>query len=143
MTLQPSQLSIVYRLSFAILLLAMVGCASTASKEPSAIIMRNGTDEVLSLLRVQEVTASPLDARRFGHFTSVPPKSNQLIPRRKDPPPLPSDAVVIWQARGGPELRQPIDLNAAVRRSNIPGGILVIEILPSNTAHAFVVARPE
>lgn len=105
--------------------------------------MRNGTDHVLALFRVQETTASPLDTRRFGHFTSVPPGSNQLITRRSDPPPLPSDAVIIWQTRGGPELRQPIDLSAVVHRANIPGGVLVIEVLPNNTAHAFITARPE
>ncbi len=141
-TMQPMRFSILGCLSFAFLLTAIVGCAST-SREPSAIVMRNGTDQVLSLLRVQEVTASPLDARRFGHFTSVPPRSNQMISRRQDPPPLPSDAVVIWQVTGGPERRQPIDLQAVVRRANIPDGILVIEILPNNTAHAFVTARPE
>lgn len=121
---------------------ATVGCAS-GGREPSAVVLRNGTSHVLQVLRVQEVTSSPLDARRFGHFTSVPPGSNQYVARRQDPPPLPDDAVVIWQTMGGHEQRQPINLNAVVRKADISGGILVIEVLPNHTVHAFVAERTD
>jgi hypothetical protein len=135
-------MTILCRLLPAFLMAATVGCAS-GGREPSAVVLRNGTAHVLDVIRVQEVTDSPLDARRFGHFTSVPPGSNQYVARRKDPPPLPDKAVVIWKTMGGREQRQPIDLNAAVSRAKIPRGILVIEVLPNNTAHAFVTARPD
>ena len=105
-------------------------------------MLRNGTKHILSLLRVQEVTDSPLEARRMGHFTSVPPHSDQIITRKIDAPKLPSNAAVVWQIKGGSEFRQTIDLQAVARNARNPEGILVIEVAADHTALAYITAQP-
>ena len=50
--------------------------------------------------------------------------------------------MVTWQAIDGPKRQQEVDLLKAARSSDSPGGILVIEVLPDNTARAYVTPRP-